>query len=220
MSNSPLRIAVFASGSGSNLEAILLAIEDGSLKHVEVALVISNKAKAKALTRAKSRGIQAVVLSPDSFPDESAYLQKLEALFTSNGINFIVLAGYLKKIPLPLVREFRSRMLNIHPALLPAFGGPGMYGIAIHKAVIEHGVRWTGVTVHFVDEEYDTGPILLQKPVPVHVADTPEELAERVLKVEHHIYPEALRLLAEGRVQIVGRTVTIDTTIPNNSTSK
>ena len=220
MSNSPLRIAVFASGSGSNLEAILQAIEDGSLKSTEIALVISNKPKARALSRARARGIPAEVLSPDNFPDEAAYLQKLEALFAHHAINFVVLAGYLKKIPTPLVRAYNNRMLNIHPSLLPAFGGPGMYGIGIHKAVLAHGVRWTGVTVHFVDETYDTGPILLQKPVPVHGSDTAETLAARVLKVEHHIYPEALRLIAEGRVQIVGRAVTIDTTIPTYSTSK
>ena len=132
-------------------------------------------------------------------------------------VNFIALAGYLKKIPLALVREYKGRMLNIHPSLLPAFGGAGMYGIKIHKAVLERGARWTGVTIHFVDEDYDTGPILLQKPVPVHTNDTAESLASRVLAVEHQIYPAALQLCAEGRVAVQDRKVTIDPAIPKES---
>ncbi len=213
MNNSPLRIAVFASGSGSNLEAILQAIESGFLQNVEVTAVVSNKASARALTRAEARKIPTAVLTPGNFPDESAYLQALTSFLDANDVNFIALAGYMKKIPGAIVKAYRERMLNIHPSLLPAFGGAGMYGIKIHQAAIRTGVRWSGVTVHFVDEEYDTGPIFLQKPVPVHDADTPEDLAKRILKAEHHIYPEALRLFAEGRVHIDGRNVTIDTRI-------
>ncbi len=214
MSNSPLHLAVFASGSGSNLEAILQAIEDGSLVNVTVVTVISNKKEARALTRAQSRNIPTAVLSPADFVSESDYLHALEAVLHEHNVNFIALAGYLKKIPLQLVKKFNGRMLNIHPSLLPAFGGPGMYGSKIHAAAITRGVRWSGVTVHFVDEDYDTGPILLQKPVPVHQSDTPETLAQRVLAMEHHIYPEALRLFAEGRVTIENRKVFIDPTIP------
>ncbi len=210
MSDTPLRIAVFASGSGSNLEAILQAIENGSLTNISVVAVISNKSSARALQRASSRGIPAVTLSPNTFANEADYLAALSKVLKKEAVNFIVLAGYLKKIPLQLVSEFRGRMLNIHPSLLPAFGGPGMYGIKIHKAVLDRGVRWTGVTIHFVDEHYDTGPILLQKPVPVHTTDTAEDIAKRVLEVEHRIYPEALRLFAEGRVKIEGRKVIID----------
>lgn len=214
MSISPLQLAVFASGSGSNLEAILRAIENGSLANVHVAAVISNNANAKALTRAQSRNIPTAVLSPAEYPSEVEYLEALDAILNEQKINFIALAGYLKKIPLPLVKRFNGRMLNIHPSLLPAFGGPGMYGAKIHRAAIERGVRWSGVTVHFVDEDYDTGPILLQKTVPVHQTDTPEILAKRVLAVEHHIYPEALRLFAEGRVSVENRKVFIDPNIP------
>ncbi|MFK7849161.1 MAG: phosphoribosylglycinamide formyltransferase [Rhodothermales bacterium] len=214
MSISPLQLAVFASGSGSNLEAILLAIEAGSLPHVTVAAVISNKKDARALKRAQSRNIPTAVLSPNDYARESDYLEALEAILNEHEINFIALAGYLKKIPLPLVKKYAGRMLNIHPSLLPAFGGPGMYGSKIHTAAITRGVRWTGVTVHLVDEEYDTGPILLQKTVPVHQSDTPETLAQRVLAVEHHIYPEALRLFAEGRVTVENRKVFIDPNIP------
>ena len=147
-------------------------------------------------------------------PDESAYLEALRKTLREAGVNFIALAGYLKKIPGGLVKEYSGRMLNIHPSLLPAFGGRGMYGKKIHQAVIERGVRWTGVTIHFVDESYDTGPIFLQKPVPVHGTDTAEILAARVLRAEHQMYPEALRLISEGRVRIDDRKVIVDPMLP------
>ncbi len=215
MSKSPLRIAVFASGSGTNLEAILQAIESGTLQDVNVTAVISNKASAKALDRAASRGIATAVLNPGSFADETAYVAALNEVFVKQDVNFVTLAGYLKKIPLPVVRQFQDRMLNIHPSLLPAFGGKGMYGSKIHQAALDRGVRWTGVTVHFVDEAYDTGPIMLQRTVPVYQTDTVESLAARVLAVEHQIFPEALRLVAEGRVTVHDRKVSIDPLIPN-----
>ena len=204
-----LRLAVFASGGGSNLEAILEAIEQDTLI-AEVVLVISNKADAFALERARKRDISTLVLDPSSCESEAAYVDRLLSALAQQHVNFIALAGYLKKIPAEVVQQFQHRMLNIHPSLLPAFGGPGMYGSRIHKAAIERGVRWSGVTIHLVDEHYDSGPIVLQKPVPVHQDDSPETLASRVLAAEHRIYPEALRLFAEGRVRITGRKVTID----------
>lgn len=215
MSNSPLRIAVFASGSGSNLEAILQSIEAGTLPGVSVVSVISNKPHARALERARSRKIAADALAPENFANEAEYLDALRMVLHRTQTNFIALAGYLKKIPADLVREYSGRMLNIHPALLPAFGGRGMYGIKIHQAVLQRGTRWTGVTIHFVDESYDTGPIFLQKPVPVHATDSAESLAKRVLAVEHQIYPEAIRLVSEGRVRIEDKKVLIDPAIPN-----
>lgn len=208
-----LRLAVFASGSGSNLEAILEAIEQGTLD-AEVALVVSNKADAFALERAHKRDITTLVLAPSSCQSEAAYVDLLLPALSTYGVNFIALAGYLKKIPDAVVQQFQHRMLNIHPSLLPSFGGPGMYGSRIHKAAIERGVRWSGVTVHLVDEQYDSGPIVLQKPVPVYQDDSPESLASRVLTVEHRIYPEAIQLFAEGRVQVKGRKVIIDPQIP------
>ncbi len=219
MSKSPLRIAVFASGSGTNLEAILQAIETGTLQGVAVTAVVSNRSNAGALERAARRDIASAVINPANFDTEAAYVEALQQLFTENDVNFVVLAGYLKKIPLQLVRQFQGRMLNIHPSLLPAFGGAGMYGSKIHKAALERGVRWTGVTVHFVDEAYDTGPIMLQRTVPVYQNDTPETLASRVLAVEHQIFPEALRLIAEGRVTVNGRQVSIDPQIPKDTAS-
>ncbi|MEO1633196.1 MAG: formyltransferase family protein, partial [Bacteroidota bacterium] len=122
-------------------------------------------------------------------------------------VDTIALAGYLKQIPSVVVRTYRHRMLNVHPSLLPAFGGPGMYGQRVHQAVLGHGAKWTGATVHFVDEDYDTGPIILQEPVPVEPGDTARSLAARVLRAEHRLFPEALRLLASGRLVVDGRRV-------------
>ncbi|MEZ4701621.1 MAG: phosphoribosylglycinamide formyltransferase [Rhodothermales bacterium] len=203
-----MQLAVFASGGGSNLEAIVHAIETGRLP-ATLALVLSNKADAFALERARSHGIPTAVLDPASFT-ESEYLAILQDTLRAHHADFIALAGYLKKIPAPFVASFRGRMLNIHPSLLPAFGGPGMYGQRIHRAVLDYGVRWTGVTVHLVDEAYDTGPVVLQEPVRVEPGDTPEQLAARVLAVEHRLFPEALALFAQGRVRIEGRHVLVD----------
>jgi phosphoribosylglycinamide formyltransferase-1 len=125
-------------------------------------------------------------------------------------VTFVALAGYMLKIPSNVVEAYRGRMTNVHPALLPAFGGKGMYGMHVHEAVLDYGVHWSGATVHLVDEEYDHGPIVLQEPVPVYADDTPQTLADRVKAVEHKLYPEALRLFAQGRIQFDGRTVRID----------
>ena len=209
----PLRIAVFASGTGTNLEAILEAIEQDILK-AQVALVVSNKPNAGALERASKRDIPTEIIALQSFSSEEEFVAAVQTILSQHEVNFIALAGYLKKIPSGLIQSYRNRIVNIHPALLPAFGGPGMYGKHVHRAVLEFGARWSGATVHIVDENYDTGPIVLQKPVPVYQEDTAETLAERVLIVEHRLYVEALRLFAEGRVEIQGRKVSIDPLIP------
>ena len=211
-----MNIAIFASGGGSNAEAIIRAVESGQL-NAQVSLIISDKENAGVLERASNHGITARTLHPASYASPDTYLEALFALLDEQEINFIVLAGYLKKIPSPLVDRFQGRMTNIHPSLLPSFGGPGMYGRHVHRAVRERGVRWTGATVHFVDHQYDTGPILLQKTVPVHQDDTPDDIAQRVLNVEHQIYPEALQLIAEGRVTIEGHRVFIAPQIPHSS---
>ncbi len=216
-----MRLAVFASGGGSNFQAILDAVENGSLP-ITVALCVSNTAKAGALARAEHHNVPTVVLDPRAFDTEPAYVAALMKVLNDHQVNFIALAGYLRKIPAAVVSAFRGRMVNIHPALLPAFGGKGLYGRRVHEAVLAYGVRWSGVTVHLVDEEYDTGPIVLQEPVPVLGTDTPETLAARVLQTEHQLYPRALRLFAEGHLTIEGRLVRIDpaaTTTPEPSTS-
>lgn len=203
-----MQLAVFASGSGSNLEAIFNAIDSGRLP-ATVVLVLSNKAEAFALERARSRGVPTTVLDPTG-RDEATYLADIQGVLGAHGVDFIALAGYLKKIPAGLVAAYRGRMLNIHPSLLPAFGGPGMFGQRIHRAAIEYGVRWSGATVHLVDESYDTGPVVLQEPVPVFPEDTPEQLGARVLTLEHRLFPEALALFAAGRVRVEGRRGFID----------
>jgi phosphoribosylglycinamide formyltransferase-1 len=198
-------LAVFASGGGSNFQAMLDAIDDGALA-AEAVLCVSDRATAGALDRAHRHDVPTAVLDPSNDDHETALLDALE----THNADFIALAGYLRKIPAGVVNRFHHRMSNIHPALLPAFGGKGMYGMNVHRAVIDHGARWSGATVHLVDETYDTGPIVLQEPVPVYPDDTPEALAARILDVEHRLYPEALRLFAEGRVRCEGRTVFIE----------
>jgi len=204
----PMHLAVFASGGGSNFKAILEAMQHGALP-ATAALCISNKPEAGALAHAEEYGVPTWVADPGGFATEEAYVAALLEVLDAHAVNFIALAGYLCKVPAAVVQAFRGRMLNIHPALLPAFGGKGLYGKRVHQAVLDYGTRWTGATVHLVDEEYDTGPIVLQEPVPVLPDDTPETLAARVLHVEHSLYPEALCCFAEGRVTLEGRLVRI-----------
>ncbi len=182
------RIAVLASGSGSNMEAIAARLP--------VALVASNRADAGALTRAARRGIPTEVIEqPD---DAEAMLQ----MFRRHGIEMVALAGYLKKVPEGVTRAFHGRMVNVHPSLLPAYGGPGMYGGRVHAAVLAAGERETGVTVHFVDADYDRGPIIAQRRVNVEPGDTVDSLAARVLEVEHQLYPEIVDAVAAGRITL------------------
>lgn len=204
-----LRLAIFASGSGSNMQSIVDAVERGDLD-ITVALVVSNKTDAGVLDRARVHGIPFIVLDPRSYAEEEVYTEELLGHLESHGVNFVALAGYLRKIPARVVTRFKGRMLNIHPALLPSFGGKGYYGLKVHRAVLEHGAQWSGATVHLVDEEYDTGPIVIQEPVKVEPDDTPESLAARVLKTEHRIYPMALKIFAEGRARIEGRRVFVE----------
>lgn len=203
-----LRLAIFASGGGTNFQAILDAISNDSLD-ATTALCVSNVSTAGALERAQRHDVPTAACSPSDYDDEGTYSRALSELLDAHDVTFIALAGYLRKIPETVVEAYRGRMVNIHPALLPAFGGKGMYGRRVHEAVLDYGVQWTGVTVHLVDEHYDTGPIVLQRPVPVRFDDTPETLAARVLNVEHALYPEALQLFAEDRIRIEGRRVRI-----------
>ena len=205
---SALRLAVFASGSGSNFGAMLKAIDAGKLD-AEPVLLLTDRPAIGAIDKAEARNIPVAILPPARFEDERAFTETLLNTLTDHGADFVALAGYLKRIPESVVDAFKQRMLNIHPALLPSFGGKGMYGPRIHEAVLEHGCRVTGVTVHLVDPGYDTGPIVLQEPVAVRQDDTPRSLAARVLQLEHRLYPEALQLFAEGRVAVDGRRVMI-----------
>jgi len=203
-----MNIGVFASGRGSNFQAILNAIQQDLLP-ARVTLVVSNKGDAGALEIARTHSLPAVHLSHTQFPDEASFASAMLGALTKHNVQIIALAGYLKKIPLIVVRQYRNRILNIHPALLPSFGGAGMYGHFVHEAVIASGAKFSGATVHLVDEEYDRGLIVLQKAVPVEEHDTPETLAAKVLKIEHEIYPLALKAFAEHRVTINERSVWI-----------
>ncbi len=203
-----LKIAVFASGKGSNFKAILDAIKNGAIPNTEIVVVISNNPDAGALATARDEKIPAIHCSRKQFESDEAFTGALLKTLDDYGVNFIVLAGYMKKVDAELVRKYRNRIVNIHPALLPAFGGPGMYGMHVHEAVIKSGNRISGATVHIVDEEYDRGPIVLQRTVGVSNDDSPETLAAKVLKIEHQIYPEAIRLFAEGTVQVHNHEVT------------
>lgn len=190
----PARIVVLASGGGSNLQSLIDHFAGAASAVGRIVWVGSDRDDAGALQRAAAAGIaRGIVASPG---DGDAMCAQLDAI----GTDVLVLAGYLKLVPASVVRAFRGRLLNIHPALLPAFGGAGMWGQRIHQAVIAHGVTVTGVTVHFVDEEFDRGPILAQWPVPVVGGDTPESLAARVLQVEHLLYPPCVEAVAARRV--------------------
>lgn len=204
-----LNIAVFASGRGSNTRAILENIDRGKIR-ARISVIISNKRDAGIFDIARERKIQHRYLNPSEFDSEQEYTSAVLSVLDEHDVTLIILAGYLKKIPSTIVAQYRNRMMNIHPALLPAFGGKGMYGIHVHRAVIEYGAKITGATVHFVDEEYDHGPIILQKPVEVRDDDTPESLSKRVLQIEHSIYSEAVALFAAGRLTIDDRKVYVE----------
>ncbi|HVO32735.1 MAG TPA: phosphoribosylglycinamide formyltransferase [Elusimicrobiota bacterium] len=192
-----LRTAVLVSGGGSNLEAILVAGERGELPRIRVVLVVSTRSDAFALTRAHDHGVEAWSLDPKHFGSDDEFQSALLQKLREARIDLICLAGYLRKLSPAIVRDYRGRILNIHPALLPKFGGPGMYGHFVHEAVLASGERESGCTVHLVDEEFDHGPILAQARVPVRAGDTPEQLAARVLEQEHRLYPKTINDFSE-----------------------
>jgi len=183
-----IRIAAFASGRGSNLNAILTKIESGALRNAKIVLVVSNNSNSGALALARRHEIEAVHLSAIAYPNPAEYERVMIELLTDCRIQLILLAGYMKLLPAEVVRRFPERILNIHPALLPRHGGKGMYGLNVHKSVIESGDTESGVTIHYVNEKYDDGSIIRQQKVPVLHDDTPERLAARVLEVEHDLY--------------------------------
>jgi formyltetrahydrofolate-dependent phosphoribosylglycinamide formyltransferase len=191
-----VRVAVLASGGGTNLQALLDALTDASSAPLaRVARLITNRPDAGAVERARRRGVPTTVLRDPNDPAEL-----LAALDESPGADLVVLAGYLKLVPPPVVARFRWRMINIHPALLPAHGGPGMYGRRVHEAVLASGAAESGATVHYVDEQYDRGPIIAQARVPVLPGDTPDTLATRVLGAEHRLLPLVVLELARRGV--------------------
>ena len=201
--SSPLRLGVLISGSGSNLQAIIDAIEQNNL-HAQVRIVISNKPDAYGLTRAQSHGLPIAIISHKDFTSREAFEAELLHTLTSYDVELVVLAGFMRLLSPFFIRAYRHRILNIHPALLPAF--PGTHA---QRQAVERGVRIAGATVHFVDEETDHGPIIIQAAVPAYANDTEETLSARILAQEHRIYPQAIQLFAEGRLEIQGHTVMI-----------
>jgi phosphoribosylglycinamide formyltransferase 1 len=201
-----LNIAVFASGGGSNFQALIDHAEAGDL-HATLSLCIGNNSKAMAFERAKKHGIPVRHLAPSRFADEDAYVKELRSVLREYRIDLIVLAGYMKRIPATVVAEYHNRIVNIHPGLLPAFGGPGLYGEKVHQAVLDYGSKISGITVHFVDEEYDHGPIIFQETTTVLDDDDAHSLAERVLKIEHASLWRVCEAISQGRISVKGRRV-------------
>lgn len=201
-----INIAVMISGHGrgSNLQAIIDACRDGRIDG-KVAVVVGVKDDAPAMQRARDNDIPAVELRPKAYDSDEEYGKAILDLLSENKVDLICLAGYMRILPLDVVRAYRSRIMNTHAALIPSFCGKGMYGEHVHNAVIEYGAKVSGCTIHFVDEQYDTGPIIIQKCVPVEEGDTPETLAARILPLEHQSYVEAIQLFAQGRLTVEGR---------------
>lgn len=198
-----LRIGVLVSGGGTNLQAILDGINNGTIRDAQVVTVVSNRKKAYALERAGSQGIDATWISPVSYENRDLFTQALIEHFKNMAVDLVVLAGYLVVLDQCFIEVFRNRIINIHPSLIPSFCGEGFYGLHVHEAAINRGVKITGATVHFVDEGTDTGPIIAQKAVDVQVGDTPETLQRRVMEeAEWTLLPMAINEIAAGNVAI------------------
>ena len=204
-----LKIAVLVSGGGTNLQAIIDAIDNGIITNTEIKVVISNNKNAYALERAKNHDIEALCISPKDYEDRAKFNESFLEKLNSYEVDLVVLAGFLVVIPEMMIKQYRNRIINIHPSLIPSFCGTGFYGLKVHEGVLTRGVKVTGATVHFVDEGTDTGPIILQKAVEVQQGDTPEVLQRRVMEqAEWIIMPQAIDLIANGKVSVVdGRAV-------------
>jgi phosphoribosylglycinamide formyltransferase-1 len=201
-----VRLAVLLSGSGTTLQNLLDRIAAGTLD-AAVCCVISSRSDAYGLERARQHGAPAVAIVRKEYPDQASFNAAVWAEIRSHNADLVVLAGFMVLLEIP--PDFANRIMNVHPALIPAFCGKGMYGRHVHEAVLAHGVKVTGATVHFVDPEYDHGPIILQETVPVLEDDTPDSLAERVQAKERELYPRAIQLFAENRLRVEGRHVRI-----------
>lgn len=207
-----LKVAVMVSGGGTNLQAIIDAVEAGTITNTEIVAVVSNNKGAYALERAKNAGIKGIVVSPKDYETREQFNEALVQQMDLLQVDLIVLAGYLVVIPPAMIDKYENRIINIHPSLIPSFCGTGFYGLKVHETALERGVKVVGATVHFVDKGTDTGPILLQKAVAVELGDTPEILQRRVMEqAEWLLLPQAIDLIANGKVSIVnGKTIIED----------
>ena len=206
-----LRVVVMVSGGGTNLQAIIDSVKNGTITNAELAGVISNNKNAYALTRARENGIDAACISPKDYESREVFNQELLKAVDAYQPDLIVLAGYLVVIPPEMIKKYKNQIINIHPSLIPAFCGTGFYGLKVHEAALERGVKVVGATVHFVDEGTDTGPIILQKAVEVQNGDTPEVLQRRVMEqAEWKILPHAIDLIANGKVTVEGHRTVVE----------
>ena len=207
----PLRVLVMVSGGGTNLQAIIDRVNDGTITNTEIVGVISNNKNAYALTRAEENEIPSLCISPKDFETREIFNGKLLEAVESFEPDLVVLAGFLVVIPPEMIRKYENRMINIHPSLIPSFCGKGYYGLKVHEAALARGVKVVGATVHFVDEGTDTGPIILQKAVEVQQGDTPEVLQRRVMEqAEWKILPRAIDLIANGKVRVEDHRIVIE----------
>jgi phosphoribosylglycinamide formyltransferase-1 len=197
-------LGVLASGRGSNFQAIIDSINSGFLD-AQVAVLITDNPDSYAIERAKGNNIEVLVLKPRDFPDKNTYYSHLASELKTRDVELVILAGFMRVVGKALIDVFKNRIMNIHPALLPSF--PGLHG---QKQAVDYGIKISGCTVHFVDEGVDTGPVIIQAAVPVYADDTEESLSERILKQEHKIFPQAIKLYAEGKIKIHGRKVFIE----------
>ena len=204
-----LRVAVCVSGGGTNLQAIIDALKSGKIRDAKIVRVVSNNRNAYALTRAENAGIEGVCVSPRDYENREKFNEALLSCLREAEPDLIVLAGFMVAVPACVIDAYRGKIINIHPALIPAFCGKGYYGLHVHEKVLERGAKVTGATVHFVDEDLDHGPILLQKAVEVREGDTPQALQRRVMEeAEWLLLPEAISLIAQGRVSIDDKGLT------------
>lgn len=206
---SSINIGVLISGGGTNLQTLIDNTKSGYING-KIKLVVSNKKDAYGLVRAQKEGIETLYLDRKRFSTEEEYNREILEELKKRNVELVVLAGYLKVLSKEFVEEYSGRIINIHPSLIPSFCGKGYYGEKVHQKVLEYGVKITGATVHFVDEGTDTGPIIMQKAVEVRDDDTVDTLKERVLKVEHEILPEAVKLFCEKRLSIEGRRIIVE----------
>ncbi|HAJ79779.1 MAG TPA: phosphoribosylglycinamide formyltransferase [Fibrobacteres bacterium] len=201
-----LKCAVFASGGGSNFQALIDRKKSGDLI-VDFKLLICNNPAAGAIERAKNNNIKYIHLAPSHFSDEASYIKVLLDTLKENETELIILAGYMKKIPQEVIAAYPDAIINIHPALLPAFGGKGLYGEKVHQAVLDYGAKISGVTIHYIDGQYDHGPVIYQQTVPVLDSDDAHSLAGRVLELEHDSYWKVVAAIAGGAISVKGRRV-------------
>ena len=202
------RFAVFASGGGTDFQSLIDAVQCGII-NAEICCLIAGKPEIYAIQRAEKAGIPVSVVNKKEYENNDAFDEAIYAALVDARADFAVLAGYLNILGHKTVSNYRNRIINIHPALIPSFCGMGYYGSRVHEAVVEAGVKISGATVHFIDETADTGPIIMQESVPVYCSDTPEDVAQRVLELEHSILPKAVALMADGRLRVEGKKVFI-----------